>query len=121
MVVRDETFEQLAARAWHAEFEVFHKQLTAYPSTKSQATPSFFADGLGITREQLEQYVECMYQHLEHVTDSDGEGMLGMFNKKTGKFKAVVASIPLLIQDLHSHLEAMRMAIVNQARSRNAP
>lgn len=121
IVLRDEASEPLEFRAWHGGFTAFYKQLTAYPPTMSQAVPGFFTYGLGITREQLEQYVECMYQHLEHATDSDGEGMLGMFDKETGEFKAVVASIPLLIQDLHSHLARMRMAIVNQARPRNTP
>jgi len=121
IILNDVAFGPLGARSWHVDFSTLYKQLTHYDSTMSAQAPGSFSDGLEITHDQLEEYVACMYNHLQQRVNIKGQAVLGMVDAQTGQFTAVVQSLPLLVQALHDHFAAMRAALTNRPRPRSAP
>jgi len=101
-------------RRYKLDFASLYQNLTVSHSVPPVLPNGFFSSGLGLTKDQLEKYVACMYQHLESSEDKNGQAMLGRVDAATGKFSAVTKPIPELVQDLHKHFAEMRNALTPQ-------
>jgi hypothetical protein len=101
---------------WHAmnyplrclDFNDFFQSIANVDSEMSEGNPDFFKKGLGVTKSHLEEYIHCMYQHLESVQDDTGESVIGAFSPSTGKFVAFTGSITELIKRLHQFFAEMK-------------
>lgn len=103
-----EPWHELDYQAWIADFGSFYRSSTEASSDLSDLNPGFFAHGLGITKDHLEKYIQCMYQHLDSIEVDSGETILGAFSPSNGKFVAFKGSISELVNRLHSFFEEMK-------------
>lgn len=78
-----------------------------------------FGEGLGIPKETLQWYVECMYQHLGGVELSSGDAVLVAINSETKAMTYVMDSIESLVRDVHSAFE--RSARIQPSNSLSVP
>ena len=100
----------LQDRPWHAldysrspiSFDAFYDLLNAQDDTPSQMHPDYYGDGIGLPRKKFEEYIACMYQHLEQVVDDDGAMLLGVTHPGNGAFIYFRGTVPQLIARLHS-------------------
>lgn len=95
------TWHELDYRSYFFDFKKFYNLITVDDCNLSEFTPGFFKNGLGITKEHLEDYIYCMYQHLSTAKDESGAAILGAFSPKDGKFVAFNGTINDLISRLH--------------------
>ena len=103
-----EPWNELNYQAWVADFGNFYKSITEANLDFSELNPGFFAHGLGITKDHLEEYIQCMYEHLHSVEVDTGETILGAFSPSNGKFVAFKGSISELVNRLHSFFDEMK-------------
>ncbi|WP_227107769.1 hypothetical protein [Chromobacterium rhizoryzae] len=101
-------WHELDNQAWISNFNEFYRSIAEVGSDLCDATPGFFEKGLGITMSHLEEYIQCMYQHLESIENDSGESILGAFSPLTGKFVAFNGSIGELVSHLHRFFEEMK-------------
>jgi hypothetical protein len=96
-------------RSWCLSFPKLYEALHDEDiSLHNQTPPWLFNKGLGIPEADLEQYVQCMYHHLQYFEQEDGLMVLGAVNPKTNELK-VVSSTPFrMVQELKKKFEALR-------------
>lgn len=113
-------------KPWHAldyartplSFDGFYDALNDTDMTLSVTPSGFFSNGLGLPLEKFEEYIACMYQHLETVVDDDGHMLLGITHPGTGVFISFRTTVPQLIAMLHAAFNALRATIPPPATPR---
>ena len=103
-----EPWHELNYQGWISDFKKLYRSIAEAGADLSELAPGFYKDGLGITKAHLEDYIQCMYQHLEYVEDGSGESILGAYSPATGEFVAFKASLSQLVGRLHSFFAEMR-------------
>ncbi|MCC7597912.1 hypothetical protein IGS61_10465 [Janthinobacterium sp. FW305-129] len=106
-------------KPWHAldyarkplAFDAFYTLLNNIDGSLTTAPSGFFSNGIGLPLKKFEEYIECMYQHLEQVVDDKGTMLLGITHPGTGVFIYFKETVPQLITRLHSAFNALRATI----------
>jgi len=101
-------WHELNYQSFIADFNKFYRSITEESPNLSEFVPGFFASGLGITKEHLEEYIQCMYEHIDLTKCDAGEAILGAFSPATGKFVVFKGNISELIDRLHSFFKEMK-------------
>lgn len=102
-------WHELDYRSFVFDFQTFYKSITVEESNLSELCPGFFVNGLGVTREHLRDYVNCMYQHLEMGKDKNGQAILGVFSPKDGSFSSFGGNLNGLVSKLHCYFNQMKL------------
>lgn len=97
-------------------FDKFYGGVTNANEKLSDVNSGLYADGWGLPQAAFEEYIYCMYQHLEEGVSSTGEAIVGMFNPKTKKFTAFRGTIEGLIEKLYAAFEALAKSIESDSK-----
>jgi hypothetical protein len=109
---------ELDYQAWTFGFLRFYNELHESDlSLHHQSSPTLFGKGLGIPELALEQYVSCMYSHVEDGTTDSGLILLGAFNLSTGKLKALALPPFKMVVALKEKFALMRVAMAAELAS----
>jgi hypothetical protein len=85
-----------------SSFKEFYAKLTDPNSEMSAQNPGFFLSGLGLPQDRFEEYIDCMYEHLQRGTDSKGNAVLGIFDPTKNEFIAFGGSVEDLVKKMHA-------------------
>ena len=108
------TFE-LDYTAWTHNFGKFYDALNECDLTLyHESSPWLFRNGLGIPEADLEDYVLCMYSHLEYYEPKDGVILLGALDPCTKEFKAVTLTPYQMVAELKNKFEGLRAAMADE-------
>ncbi len=108
-------WSELDYRAWTSSFtklyDALHESdLTLY----GESPPWLFKTGLGIPVADLEQYVSCMYSHINFYENDKGLLLLGSINPANNELKAVALSPFQMVSELKVKFERMRLAMAEE-------
>jgi hypothetical protein len=92
-------------------FETFYDLLNTTDDTLSTLIPGFYSEGIGLPLEKFEEYINCMYQHLEQVVDEDSNILLGITDPKSHTFIYFKDTVPELIARLHAAFNTLGKTI----------
>ncbi len=105
----DYQWEELEYRSWTMNFNALYDSLHTPDLTLfGQSSPWLFASGLGVPEADLEEYVKCMYSHLQYMEQDEGVLLLGALNPVTGKFHAIKSTPFQMVADLMNKFESLR-------------
>jgi len=104
---------------WHAldyardpiPFDTFYDLLNTTDATLSTLAPGFYSEGIGLPLAKFEEYIHCMYQHLEQLKDDDGNILLGITDPKNHTIIYFKDTVPDLIARLHAAFNSLRKTI----------
>lgn len=97
-------------------FDEFYEGVTETDETMSQLTAGVYRRGLGLPQCAFEEYIRCMYQHLQNVQGSDGDAIAGIVSPKTGKFIAFRGTVEDLVQNLYDAFAKLSRSIKSAPR-----
>lgn len=106
--VSAQPWHEMDYQAWVSDFKTFYQDIAKYQPRLCESKLGFFEEGLGVTRTHLDNYIQCMYQHLEFIEDDTGESIFGAFSPLTGKFVAFKGSIIELVKRLHHYFAELK-------------
>jgi len=96
-------------RSWSMDFASFFDELHEESlDLHNSNSPWLFSKGLGVPEADLEQYVRCMYQHLQYSETDGGSMMLCAINPSTSELKVVSATPFQMVSALKDKFAAMR-------------
>jgi hypothetical protein len=111
--------------AWTFHFgEIYDALHESDLSLHHQSPPWLFRNGLGIPEADLEQYVLCMYSHLEYCEVENGVILLAALDPSTNELKTVALPPFQMVTALKEKFEGLRVAmadeLTNEGRCKNS-
>jgi hypothetical protein len=100
--------------AWIFNFGQFYNALHESDlSLHYQSPPWLFKSGLGIPEADLEQYVLCMYSHLEYFEVEDGVILLAALDPSTNELSTIPLPPFQMVTVLKEKFEGLRLAMAD--------
>lgn len=112
----DKNKNPLDYRRWTLSFDKLYDALHENDMAKMPTLESRYNKGLGITLDDLEKYIDCMYSHLDYEIDNTGIMLLGAVNPVTGEFKSVTKTPFQMTRELKEKFNTMRTMQNNHIR-----
>ena len=103
----DTEWHKLDYQSFNISFEDFFGGVSCISDERFGENAMLFKEGLGLPEESFEQYVRCMYQHLESIEHAAGNSMLCIVDPNSKKVIRVMNSLEWLINKLHAAFEAV--------------
>lgn len=111
-------WDELDYRSWTINFNRLYDLLNTSDLTLfGQSSPWLFASGLGVPEADLEEYVKCMYSHLQYIEQDDGVMLLGAINIVTGEFHAIKSTPFQMVADLKNKFDSLRKTMEKDTRN----
>lgn len=121
IIIDDDPWHELDYTSFFCGFDQIYEALTNRDCQYSETSPGFYQEGLGLTKDQMKQYVNCMYSHLKQGVDKHGQVVLGVVDPATGAFVSFIGSLDDLVHKLQTYFVAMERSIRNQNNQANLP
>ena len=117
-VLFGEPMHELDARSFVAQFDKFYDDVTNPSTLPFAQDDKFYANGLGLPEAAFKEYIECMFQHLEHGKSDGGQCGLIVFDTETKKTRIVIESVEVLAANVHAYFKRLAATMTQEEAPR---